>query len=104
VFNVVCCQSHRAFLLPGTLYARHAQAMWLFFRVSKPNAPIVKLSVINQNLDTLVSRVGLTCFVLGFQKIEASKKEIFSDTIMEFGIEINTENILLRSCKITNCN
>jgi hypothetical protein len=75
-----------------------------FFRVSKPNAPIVKLSVINQNLDTLVSRVGLTYFVLGFQKIEASKKEIFSDTIMEFGIEINTENILLRSCKITNCN
>jgi len=31
MFNVVCRQSHPAFLFPGTLYARHAQAMWFFF-------------------------------------------------------------------------
>jgi hypothetical protein len=56
MFNVACCQSQTAFLFPGILYARHAKAMWLFFAFSKQNRPIVELSVINHNIDTLVSR------------------------------------------------
>jgi hypothetical protein len=39
-----------------------------FSAFPEQNTPIVKLSVINHNLDTLVSRAGLTYFVLGFKK------------------------------------
>jgi hypothetical protein len=67
-----------------------------FFTLFPTKPPIVKLSVINHNLDTLVSRVGLTYFVLDFSKKQINKnkkrkKENFSYTSMVVGLEINTK-------------